>query len=296
MDLNFAEAALRSATPLLWTLLGETVTQRSGTVNLGVEGEMLVGAAAGFGVCAHTGNPWLGLAAGALAGALLSCLHALLCVRFRANPFAAGISVWMIGFGVSATWGATLVGQSIETFGPLPAALRALPLLGALTPTVLLALLATPLVAACLAWTRAGLAIRAVGESMDAARIAGVAVARVQSAAIALGGAFAGVGGAALAIDYAQTWSEGMTKGRGLVAVGLVIVARWNPLLALPAALLFGGAEAMSLRVQSTGTTVSAHLLHTLPYVTCLLVFVISCLREREGAGAPAGLRAILDR
>ena len=208
---------------------------------------MLVGTAAGFGVCAHTGNPWLGLGAAALAGALLSALHALLCVRFRANPFASGISVWMIGFGISATWGATLVGQSIQGFGPLPAVLRAIPLLGALTPTVLLALLATPLAAAFLAWTRAGLAIRAVGESADAARIAGVAVARVRAGAIALGGAFAGVGGAALSIDYAETWSEGMTKGRGLVAVGLVIVARWNPLLALPAALLFGVPRPMSL-------------------------------------------------
>jgi simple sugar transport system permease protein len=193
----------------------------------------------------------------------------------------------MIGFGVSAYWGAPLVGQSIAGFGPL---------LGEITPTVLLAVLAAPLCAAWLFWTRAGLAVRAVGESPEAARLAGVAAGTVQTSAITFGGLCAGIGGAALSIDHAQAWAEGMTKGRGLVAVGLAIVARWNPLLALPAALLFGGAEALSLRLQAAGTTLSAHLLHTLPYVTCLVVFVATCVRERAGRGAPAGLRAVLAR
>jgi ABC-type uncharacterized transport system permease subunit len=291
---GFLGAALRSATPLLWTLLGETVTQRAGIVNLGVEGEMLVGAAAAFGVTARTGNPWLGLLAGGAAGAALSLGHSLLCLRFRANQFASGLSIWMIGFGVSAYWGAPLVGQSIAGFGPLAPA--GWSVLGEITPTVLLAVLAAPLCAAWLYWTRAGLAVRAVGESPEAARLAGVATGTVQTAAISFGGLCAGIGGAALSIDHAQAWAEGMTKGRGLVAVGLTIVARWNPLLALPAALLFGGAEALSLRLQTAGTTLSAHLLHTLPYVTCLVVFVATCVRERPGHGAPAGLRAVLAR
>ena len=114
---GFLGAALRSATPLLWTLLGETVTQRAGIVNLGVEGEMLVGAAAAFGVTAHTGNPWLGLVAGGAAGAALSLGHSLLCLRFRANQFASGLSIWMIGFGVSAYWGAPLVGHRSRGLG-----------------------------------------------------------------------------------------------------------------------------------------------------------------------------------
>jgi simple sugar transport system permease protein len=291
---GFLGAALRSATPLLWTLLGETVSQRAGIVNLGVEGEMLVGAAAAFGVTAHTGSPWLGLVAGAAAGAGLSLAHSLLCLRFRANQFASGLSVWMIGYGVSAYWGAPLVGQSIAGFAPLTAG--GWSPLAEVTPTVLLAVLAAPLLAAWLYWTRAGLAVRAAGESADAARLAGVRVEAVRAAAISLGGLCAGIGGAALSIDHAQTWAEGMTKGRGLVAVGLVIVARWNPLLALPAALLFGGAEALSLRLQAAGTTLSAHLLHTLPYAACLAVFVVTCVRDRSGRGAPAALRAVLDR
>ena len=283
---GFVPAALRSATPLLWTLLGETIGQRAGIINLGAEGQMLVGAAAAFSVTVTTGNPWMGLVAGAAAGGALSLIHALLCLRFSANQFAAGIAVWMIGFGVSAIWGATLVGQSIDAFAPW---------LGSLTPPVVLAVAATPVFAGLLYWTRFGLFLRAVGEEPEAARAAGLRVRLVQTTAVLIGGLSSGIGGAALSIDHAQTWAEGMTRGRGLVAVGLVIVARWNPLLALPAALLFGGAEALSLRLQSAGATVSAHLLHTLPYVACLTVFVLTCLQRRAG-GAPAGLRAVLDR
>jgi ABC-type uncharacterized transport system permease subunit len=293
--LGLLPAALRSATPLTWALLGETVTQRAGIINLGVEGQMLVGAATAFGVTARTGNPWLALACGAVAGALLSATHAVLCLRYRANQFASGLSVWMIGFGISSYLGASLVGQSISGFGPLPGWLARVPLFGSLTPTVLLTFLAAPLCALLLYRTRLGLGLRAAGESTVAARVAGLKVTALQTGAVLFGGALSGIGGGALAIDYAQTWAEGMTRGRGLVAVGLVIVARWNPWWALPVALLFGGAEALSLRVQSAGATTSAHLLHTLPYVLSLVVFVITCVLGRQNA-APAGLRTVLER
>jgi len=293
---GFWVAALRSATPLLWALLGETISQRAGIVNLGVEGSMLMGAAVAFGTTVHAESPWLGLVAGGAAGAALSLVHALLCLRFRANQFASGLSVWMLGYGVSAYFGAPLVGQSIVGFGPLGADHGPWGWLSDVTPTVLLALLAAPVSAAFLYGTRAGLAVRAVGESPSSARLAGVRVDAVRAAAIAFGGLCAGIGGAALSLDHAQTWAEGMTKGRGLVAVGLVIVAGWNPLLAVPAALLFGGAEALSLRLQTAGTPLSAHLLHTLPYVTSLAVFVGTCLRQDPRAKAPAALSAVLER
>lgn len=288
-------AALRSATPLTWALLGETISQRAGIINLGVEGQMLVGAATAFGVTVRTGNPWLALAGGALAAAALSAVHALLCLRYRANQFASGLSVWMIGFGLSSYLGASLVGQSITGFAPPSGLLAKLPLFGSLTPTVLLTFVTAPLCALLLYRTRLGLALRAAGESDVAARVAGLKVTALQTGAVLFGGALSGIGGAALAIDYAQTWAEGMTRGRGLVAVGLVIVARWNPWWALPVALLFGGAEALSLRVQSAGATTSAHLLHTLPYLLSLGVFVMTCVVRRQNA-APAGLRTVLDR
>jgi ABC-type uncharacterized transport system permease subunit len=294
--IGFGPAMIRSATPLLWALLGETITQRAGIINLGTEGQMLVGAATAFGVAANTNNPWLGLASGALAGSALSTGHAVLCLRYRANQFASGLSVWMIGFGLSAYLGSSFVGRSIDGFAPLSAVLGvSIPLLGDLTPTIVLAWLASALIAVFMDRTRPGLALRATGESPSAARTAGIPVTFVQTSAILAGGLLSGIGGAALSIDYAQTWAEGMSQGRGLVAVGLVIVARWSPLWAVPAALLFGAAEVMSLRMQAAGASISAHLLHTLPYVVSLVVFIVTCLRSDADGGAPGGLRDVLD-
>jgi simple sugar transport system permease protein len=296
--LGLLPAAFRSATPLLWALLGETLSQRAGVVNLGSEGQMLVGAASAFAVTAHTGDPWLGLGAGALAGLALSLGHALLCLRFRANQFASGIAIWMIGFGLSSLLGASLVGQSISGFASLGASeLGArVPLLAWVTPTIGLSWLATIAAGVLVYRTRAGLALRAAGESSRGAAAAGLRVWLIRSLAIAAGGLLSGVGGAALSIDYAQTWAEGMSKGRGLVAVGLVIVARYNPWLTLPTALSFGGAEALVLRLQSAGSDASAHLLHMLPYLVALGVLVITCLGSRARASAPAELRAVLER
>ena len=297
---GFLISALRSATPLLLVLLGETLTQRTGVINLGVEGEMLVGAMAAYGSAAVTGNPWLGLAAGALAGMLLSSVHGVLAVGARANQFASGLAVWMLGFGLSAYYGAALVGRKIDSFQSFDAGSAAdLPIVGSviagMTPTVLIALLLTPVIALWLYRTRTGLRWRAVGESPDSARAAGVSTDRIQLHAILVGGLLAGLGGAALSVDYTRTWAEGMSAGRGLVAVGLVIVARWNPWYTLPAALLFGGAEALSLRLQAADTPVSAQLLHTLPYLASLLVLTLTCIRNRDG-GAPAGLKAVMER
>jgi simple sugar transport system permease protein len=297
---GFIISALRSATPLLFAQLGECLTQRAGLINLGVEGQMLVGAMAAYGVAAASGNPWLGLAAGALAGAGLSVVYAVLAVGVRANQFASGLAVWMLGFGVSAYCGASLVGQKIDGFGSLQVGAAAQwPVVGSvltgMTPTVALSLLLVPLAALSLYRTRAGLRWRAVGESLDAARAAGVSPMACMVAAVLLGGLLSGLGGAALSVDYTRTWAEGMSAGRGLVAVGLVIVARWNPWYTLPAALLFGAAEALSLRLQAADSAISAHLLHTLPYLVSLAVLTATCLRYRD-SGAPAALKAVLER
>ena len=297
---GFAISALRSATPLLLVMLGECLTQRTGVINLGVEGQMLVGAMVAYGTTAASGSPWLGLAAGCAAGSALAAIHALLVVGARANQFGSGLSVWMLGFGLSAFFGSALVGLKIE---PLPdigiKALGATPVIGSLatgmTPTVLIALALVPLTSWWLFGTRTGLHWRAVGESPDAARSAGLSPSRIRVAAVLVGGAFSGLGGAALSVDYTRTWAEGMTAGRGLVAVGLVIVARWRPWLTLPAALLFGGAEALSLRLQAAGVTVSAQLLHTLPYLASIAVLAFTYRGSRD-AGTPAGLKAVMDR
>lgn len=283
-------SALRSAAPLLLALLGECLTQRVGRINLGVEGQMLIGAVAGYATVAATGNPLLGLVGGALAGAALSVVYAWLTVAADANQFASGLAVWMLGFGLSAYVGSQFVGVRIEGFSVGA---------GGLTPTVVLALVLVPLTALWLFRTRTGLRWRAVGESEDNARALGIVPWRVVVGGIVVGGLFSGLGGAALSIDTTRTWAEGMTAGRGLVAVGLVIVARWNPWLCLPAALLFGLGEALALRLQAADSAVSAHLLHMVPYVTSLAVFTFTCVSLRHhprGGGAPAGLRAVFDR
>lgn len=297
---GFAISALRSATPLLLTMLGETLGQRTGVINLGIEGQMLVGAMAGYAATIASGNPWFGLAAGCAAGFALSAVHALLVVGARANQFASGLSVWMLGFGLSAYFGTALVGRKIQTFPDLGLeALAGVPVLGSIatgmTPTVLIALLLVPATGLWLYRTRPGLHWRAVGESPDAARAAGLVPARIRVAAVLVGGLYSGLGGAALSVDYTRTWAEGMSAGRGLVAVGLVIVARWNPWLTLPAALLFGGAEALSLRLQAADVAISAQLLHTLPYLASVLVLAAT-YRSSRAAGTPAGLRAVMDR
>lgn len=297
---GFAMSALRSATPITLALVGETLTQRTGVINLGIEGQMLIGAMCGYAAAAAWGDPWMGLVAGATAGLTLAIVHAALVVGARANQFVSGLAVWMLGAGLSAYYGSALVGRQIASFPSLPGGWWTDvpvvgPLLSGMTPTVVLALLAVPLASLWLGRTRTGLRWRAVGESPEDARAAGVDPARVQIAAILTGGLLTGLGGAALSVDYTRTWAEGMSAGRGLVAVGLVIVARWNPAWALPAALLFGGTEALSLRLQAANAGVSAQLLHTLPYLASLLVLALTHLRDR-GTRAPAGLRAVLDR
>jgi ABC-type uncharacterized transport system permease subunit len=272
---------------VLLVLLGEILTQRVGVINLGVEGQMLVGAASGFALAAVTGSAWLGLMGGLLAGMLLSSLHAALCLGFRANQIASGICVLTLGTGMSAYYGSAFVGRHIAGFAGLtaPGCPHLEPLLRALTPTVVVALLLIPLLGCWLYKTRTGLVWRTVGESIDVARTVGVKPWRLQAAGILFGGLLSGLGGAALSVDYTRTWVENMTAGRGLVAVGLVIVARWNPWLALPAAMLFGGFEALYLRLQAMGVVVSSYLLATLPYLVPLAVLLFSYRSARQGGG-----------
>jgi len=288
-------SGLRGATPLLYVLLGETVTERAGIANLGVEGQMLSGAFAGFAATVVTGNPWIGLLAGALCATLLSCVHAVLCLVVRANMFASGVAVWVLGGGLSAFFGIPFVGRRIDGFTPPDfGSLKDMPLVGpllrTLTPTVLLALVLWASLGWFLYRTRGGLRLRAVGESAESAATMGVSVMRVKWMAILGGGALSGLGGAALSVDQVRNWIEWMTAGRGLVAVGLVIVARWNPWLALPAALLFGIVEALTLRMQTWGVPVSSYLLSTFPYMVCLAVLVWGYVRARTRGGMPKDL------
>ena len=292
-------AALRSATPVLAVVLGEAMTQRSGVINLGVEGQMLLGAMTGFAVASVTGDPWLGVMAACFAGIALSMVHAILVLGCGANQIASGVAVLILGGGLSAYYGTPFVGDKIDTLGNLNHTFVSdIPLLGQflgpITPTVLITLLAIPAISIFLFRTRTGLRWRSTGESQGITRNLGHNPAHYQLAAIAFGGLMSGFAGAALAVDYTANWVEGMTAGRGLVAVGLVIVARWNPWYALPAALLFGASEALNLKLQSWGVNISPYLLATLPYMIPLSVLMLSYRGLRASCGGmPAGLRVV---
>jgi general nucleoside transport system permease protein len=232
-------ASLRSATPLLLVMLGETLTQRTGVINLGVEGEMLMGACIGFAAAASTGDPLAGLAAGAVAGLALSTIHAALVLGAQANQIGSGLAVWIIGLGLTSYYGRAFVGGKVDALRPLSADFPDTPafvrtILDQITPTAPLALALAGLAGLWLYRTRTGLIWRTVGESAEVARALGIRPARVRPQSILLGGALAGLGGAVLSVDYTQTWARDITKGKGLVAVGLVIVARWNPYLVIP--------------------------------------------------------------
>lgn len=291
-------ATLRASTPLLLVLLGETMTQRTGVINLGVEGQMLAGAAAGFAAASVTGDPWLGLLAGSLSGVLLSSVHAGLCLGTGANPIGSGIAVWLLGLGLTSYYGRAIVGADVEGLAPLLAgaetgSILLDQLLGQLTIATVIALLLVPAFGLWLFRSRRGRQWRAVGESLETARALGIRPWSVQLQAILLGGFMSGLGGAVLTVDYTQTWAQEITKGRGLVAVALVIAARWNPWLALPAALIFGGTEAAVLRLQAAGVDLSPHLLATAPYLCCILVVWIGYLTLRGSGGMPASLAGI---
>lgn len=282
-------AILRGATPLLFVTLGETLSQRVGIINLGVEGEMLAGACFGFAAAATTGDPVLGLLAGGLAGLILSAVHAGLTIGAGANQIGSGLAVWMLGLGITSYFGREFVGGNVSSLPTLGTG----PLLGNLSWAAPTAVVLTLLVGFALYRTRTGLNWRTVGEVPDAARAAGLNVPLTQTLGVLTGGLLAGIGGAVLSVDYTQSWAQEITKGRGLVAVGLVIVARWNPYLVLPVALTFGAAEAAVLRLQAGGIEISSYLLACLPYVAALVVVVAAYGLGRRGGGMPSALRNV---
>ena len=298
---SWVAAMLRSSTPLMMVTLGETLTQRVGIVNLGIEGQMLCGACLGFAVAAQTGSPALGLVAGAVAGALLSLIHVALCLGCESNQIGSGIAVWTLGLGLTSYFGRTVVGGKVAglasiagpSFADLP---FAGPILTQLTPIAPFAIAVVLLAGLWLYRTRTGLSWRVVGESFEASRALGIRPLIVQACGILVGGLLSGFAGAILSVDYTQTWANEMTKGRGFVAVGLVIVARWNPLLVLPVVLLFGLSEAATLRLQATGLTLSPYLIACLPYAVCLSCVVVVSLREGRIGGMPAELASVFGR
>jgi general nucleoside transport system permease protein len=286
--------AIRVGTPFLFVSLGECLTEKSGRINLGLEGVLVLSAMTGFAGSYLTGSAWLGVLVAAFAGALLAMLHGLLCSLPRVNDIATGIALMLLGAGLAFYLGKPLIQPQAAQLPALEwgawsdspqvqAALR----INALFPIgVLLAVF----LAWALANTRWGLIVRMAGDSSDAARALGYSVNGVRIWATTAGGFLAGIGGASLSLYYPGSWNEGLSSGQGLIAVALVIFARWRPLACLGAALLFGGAGALGPALQSVGIGWGYHLFNAMPYALTLLILIWTCSPKRSLQGAPMEL------
>jgi general nucleoside transport system permease protein len=286
--------ALRVSTPFLFVSLGECLTERSGRVNLGLEGTLVMGAMTGYGVSYLTGSPWLGVLAAGITGMALGGLHGWLCGRPKVNDIAVGIALMLLGIGLAFFLGKPFIKPVAPQLPALPlGAWSDVPQLQAALQVNVLLLVGVALafvLRVLLARTRWGLAVRIVGESADAARALGYQVGRVRLLATAAGGFLAGVGGSFLSLYYPGSWNEGLSSGQGLMAVALVIFARWDPVRCLWASLLFGGASALGPALQSVGVTSGYYLFNAAPYVLTLAIMLATSSATRTLAGQPAEL------
>lgn len=296
-------AAVTAGTPLLYAALGEILTERVGVLNLGVEGMMLVGAVAGFATAFSLGNAWVGVGAAILAGGAMALIHAFLSVTLRANQVVSGLALTLFGTGLSGYLGKPFVGQPFPgAFKPLHIpGLSDIPFLGPVffqqDALVLLSYPLVPLLWFLIFRTRAGMHLRAVGENPAAADSLGVNVFGTRYLYVVLGGMFAGLAGAYIALAYVPSWIENMTAGRGWIALALVIFSTWNPLYALGGSYIFGGIDALGFRLQAVNVSVAPYFLKMLPYLFTVAVLVlVTRKRFLTRIGAPRSLGFPYDR
>ena len=290
-------SVMTTATPLLLAALGELVVEKSGVLNLGVEGMMLAGAVTGFAVMATTGSVPLAIVCAALAGAALALLFGVLTLTLMSNQVATGLALTIFGIGLSALLGSGFVGQPVPALPKLAIpGLSDLPVLGPILfghdVLVYLSLAAVPLVSLFLDRTRAGMILRAVGESDVSAHSIGYDVIGIRYLAVLFGGAMSGLGGAYLSLAKTPLWIEEMTAGRGWIALALVVCAAWRPGRCLAGAYLFGGVSILDLYAQSAGGIgVPTEVLSMLPYIATIVVLIIISSGALKGRlDAPACL------
>ena len=269
-----------AATPLVFAALGELITEKSGVLNLGVEGMMLMGAIAAFAGATTSGSLVLGVVCGALAGAGTAALFGVLALTLLANQVATGLALTILGTGLSAFMGQTYVSLALTGMQPIAVpGLSQIPLLGPVLFTqnglVYLSFVAFGVTYWFLYRTKGGLVLRAVGESPESAHAVGYKVIRIRYLATLFGGALAGVAGAYLAVAYTPMWVEQLTAGRGWIALALVVFATWRPERVLAGAYLFGGVTILQLHAQALGLAVPSQLLSMLPYLATIGVLVL---------------------
>ncbi|TKB09883.1 ABC transporter permease [Desulforhopalus sp. IMCC35007] len=283
--ISLLAAAVQSGTPILYATLGEIFTEKSGVLNLGVEGAMILGALAGFMVAKFTGSPVIGFLAAGVVGSFATSIHGVVCLWFQGNQVVSGLALTILGAGLANYLGTAYVGLSAPGFNPLALpVLSEIPVLGKIffqqDLLVYFSYCIPFLMWLFFAKTRYGLSLRAVGEYPAAATAAGLNVLLYRWVGILVGGFFMGLGGAYLSLAYTHLWTTNLTGGRGWIAVALVIFAFWRPGRAVFGAYLFGGVMALQLRLQASGTQLPSSLLLMLPYALTVLVLVLSSWKK----------------
>lgn len=287
---------MSAATPLLFAAIGELVVEKSGVLNLGVEGMMIMGAICGFAVAVETNNPLMGIIGGAVGGALISLVFGFLTQILLSNQVATGLGLTMAGLGLAA-----LIGQPYSGIKPPNSPSVEIGWFSETPMTIDYMIPVSILLVALVAWfltrTRAGLTLRAVGENHEAAHSLGYNVVRIRLLAIMFGGACAGVGGAYLSLIRVPQWTEGMTAGAGWIALAIVVFASWKPWRAVIGAYLFGGVTIMQLNLQALGIPIQSQYLSMAPFlVTILVLVIISSDKRKAAANAPASLGRVFEK
>jgi len=272
--------ALRVSTPFMFVALGECLTEKSGRVNLWLEGTLVLGAMCAYAISFHTGSPWLGVLAAGCAGACLGAMHGYICKLPRVNDIAIGIAMMLFGTGIAFFFGKAYIQPSAPRLGSFSlggwsgnAQIEQALLIN---PLLLVGVLAAIVMAWAFANTKWGLIVRMTGDSAPAARAMGVSVDLVRFLSTTIGGFLAGVGGAFLSLYYPGSWNQGLSSGQGLMAVALVIFARWSPLRCVVAALLFGAAGAIGPALQSIGISQGYYFFNAAPYILTLIIMTAS--------------------
>jgi ABC-type uncharacterized transport system permease subunit len=286
--------AIRVSTPFMFVAVGECLTEKSGRVNLGLEGTLVLGAMVAYAGSYHTGSPWLGVLFAGFAGSCLGAMHGYICKLPRVNDVAVGIAMMLFGTGIAFFFGKPYIQPTAPRLGSIP--------LGAwssnadlnsalnVNPLFFIGILAALTLGWALRNTRWGLIVRTVGDSAAAARAMGISVDLVRFLTTTVGGFLAGIGGAFLSLSYPGSWNQGLSSGQGLMAVALVIFARWSPTRCVLAALLFGGAGAIGPALQSIGVTQGYYFFNAAPYILTLGIMIATSSAKRSARDMPGEL------
>jgi len=286
--------AIRVSTPFMFVALGECLTEKSGRINLGLEGTLVLGAMCAYAASYHTGSPWLGVLAAGVAGSLLGAIHGTICKLPKVNDVAVGIAMMLFGTGLAFFFGKPYIQPSaprlpsiaLGAFADNPGLKSALDV----NPLFFVGIIIALLLGWALKNTRWGLVIRTVGDSAPAARAMGISVDWVRFLTTTTGGFLAGIGGAFLSLSYPGSWNQGLSSGQGLMAVALVIFARWDPVRCVLAALLFGGAGAIGPSLQAIGITQGYYFFNSAPYILTLVIMVATSSAKRSAKDMPGEL------